>query len=87
MDLWLWKQLFYLLCQINNYIIKTQNTNTILKKGTAEVKVEFYDKEACEGCILKPGYCKGKKYWKVIVGGGELALKMEEKALDFTSIY
>ena len=31
------------------------------KKDTTEVKAEFYNKEACEGCILKPGCCKGKK--------------------------
>lgn len=57
------------------------------KKGTTEVRAEFYNEEACEGCIFRLECCKGKKYRKVIVGGGELALKMEEKMLDYASIY
>ena len=51
-----------------------------------EVKAEFYNIEACADCIFKRECCKGKKYRKVIVSGGELALKMEEKMLNYESI-
>ena len=56
------------------------------KTNKTEVKAEFYNKKACAACIFKRECCKGKKYRKVIVSGGELALKMEEKMLNYESI-
>lgn len=57
------------------------------KTGKTKVRAEYYNKEACTGCVFKLCCCKKKKFRKVIVSGGEVALKMEEKMIDYSSIY